>query len=164
MRESFWRLTGFVTAVGLSAVLVGSFYDRGWHFDDDGVFAYMAWRLLEGDVLTRDFADIHPGLLNFFHAGVFAMLGESLLSLRKPLAILMVAQAAIIFWILKPRGVATALVGSLAVTSTSFILAPHVSVNWYCLFLCSFFCWDFWSGATKSRLGGIGLFWVFFWG
>ena len=63
------------------------------------------------------------------------MLGESFLSLRQPLAVLMVAQAAIIFWILKPKGVATALVGSLAVTSTSFILAPHVSVNWYCLFL-----------------------------
>ena len=70
-----------------SALLVWNTYDRGWVSEDEGVFAYMAWRLLEGDVFTRDFADIHPGLLNFFHAGVFAMLGESLLSFRQPLAI-----------------------------------------------------------------------------
>ncbi len=133
MSKQAWAALLFTIA--FSTVVLGAFYDRTWFVPDEGSFAYMAWRVLEGDVLHRDVQDIHPGLLNFFHAGIFLVLGESFLSLRQALVALGVIEAGIVFLLLRPRGLAVALTGSMALPCVSLVMFPFMSPNWHGLFL-----------------------------
>ena len=75
-------------AIAIVVLVVFHFHDRSWWPPDDGAYAYVALRLLHGDVLNGDVQDIHAGYVHFIHAAAMMMFGEDILSLRYPLAAL----------------------------------------------------------------------------
>lgn len=105
-----------------------------WWAPDEGVYAYVADRLLNGAVLNRDVHDIHGGYIHFVNASALKLFGRDLVSLRYPLAILTMAQAAIMFSLLRSHGRAVAIVGTLAMSSLTFVQFPNPTANWYGLF------------------------------
>jgi hypothetical protein len=115
-------------------LIVIHFHDRFWWPPDDGAYAYVAWRLLNGDVLNGDIQDIHAGYVHFIHAAALKIFGEDMLSLRYPLALLTVLQAAIVYRLLLSKGVLAAFSGAMAAGSLTFVQFVNPSANWYVLF------------------------------
>ena len=124
-----------VVAVLCVALIVVHFHDRFWWPPDDGAYAYVALRLLRGDVLNGDVQDIHAGYVHFIHAAALKMFGEDLLSLRYPLSMLTVLQAALVYLLLLPRGPFAAFAGALTVGSLTFVQFLNPTANWYVLFV-----------------------------
>ena len=58
------------------------YHDRTWWESDDGQFAHIAERILNGEVLHRDIQDVRPGYVNFINAVAFYLFGPALSSLR----------------------------------------------------------------------------------
>jgi hypothetical protein len=77
----------FLVSLLLNAALLWHFHDRYWYPTDDGFYAHIAERLLDGEVLNRDIQDIHPGYINFLHATAFRLFGLDIVSLRYPLVL-----------------------------------------------------------------------------
>jgi hypothetical protein len=99
-----------VTAAALFAAGVWwRFHDRFWYAPDEGNYAHVAERLLQGEVLHRDVQDVHAGYVNFANAAALRLFGLDLLSLRYPLAVLSVLQAALAAWTFLPQGRCAAL-------------------------------------------------------
>lgn len=149
-------LAALLLVVLLSGALVARYYDRTWWPPDDGNYAHVADRLLSGETLHADVQDPHAGYVNFLHAGAFAVFGTNLVSLRYPLAVLSVIQAALMFFLMRPRGLATAIVGASTFTALGFIQVTTPTANWYALF--STVCtigWLSWvpPGARHRDLG-----------
>jgi hypothetical protein len=119
----------------LSGGLVALFHNRFWWPPDEGNYAYVAERLLSGDVLHRDIQDVHAGYINFVNAAAFAMFGVRLVSLRYPIGMLTVVQSGLMFLLLGPRGLLPASIGAVALTSLSFVQFLNPTANWYCLFI-----------------------------
>ncbi|MFQ5972924.1 MAG: hypothetical protein ACE5Q3_11375, partial [Alphaproteobacteria bacterium] len=128
------RALGFLLSLCVAASIVVHFHDRFWWPPDDGAYAYVANRLLEGDVLNGDVQDVHAGYANFVNAAALWLFGTDLVSLRYPLAFLTVVQAGIVYLLLLPRGVIPALVGAGALSSLSFVQFLNPTANWYALF------------------------------
>lgn len=66
----------------VTALYLSTYVSRGWFPSDEGVIAHSAERVLQGELPHRDFDSPYTGGLSILHAGVFSLLGESLLSLR----------------------------------------------------------------------------------
>lgn len=119
----------------LVAVAVAWFHDRFWYPPDEGVYAYLAQRILDGAVLSGDVQDIHAGYVDFVNAASLWLFGHDLVSLRYPLAVLTVVQSALAYILLARRGVAVAFAGAVGIGVLSFIQFLNPSANWYALFL-----------------------------
>jgi hypothetical protein len=128
-------------ALALCAAILWHFHNRFWWPVDEGVYAYVAQRLLAGDVLHRDLVDLHGGYVNLLHALALRVFGEDLLSLRYPLAVLTLAQSLLAALLLRPRGVWQAAVAALVATGVSFIQFLNPSANWYALFVVFLTVW-----------------------
>lgn len=128
-------------AFGLSIALLWFFHDRTWWPPDEGVYAYVAQRLLAGDALHRDLIDLHGGYVNLLHALALRVFGEDLLSLRYPLVLLTVVQSLLAASLLRPKGLAAAAIAAIGATSFSFIQFLNPSANWYALFIFFAACW-----------------------
>ena len=115
--------------------MLAHFHDRFWWAPDEGNYAHVAERVLEGEVLHADVQDIHPGYINFTNAAALALFGRELVSMRYPLVVLGVLQCLIVFLILRPAGPLTAAVGATATTALGFIQFPNPTAHWYSLFL-----------------------------
>lgn len=122
-------------AVGVAVIIAYLFHDRSWWSPDDGAYAYVAWRILEGDVLGRDVTDLHPGYVNIANAAAMRVFGIDILSMRYPLAVLTVAQSFVTYWLLMRRGPLVAAVGAIAAAALTFVLFPNPTANWYALAL-----------------------------
>src|SRR6266478_5548255 len=81
IRKHVWF---FLLALSCSAYAAWNL-DRGWVAHDDGALAQSAERVLHGEMPHRDFDETYSGLLDYMHAGAFALFGTRLLSLRFPL-------------------------------------------------------------------------------
>ena len=123
-------IAGMLAAV-IVTVLVWHFHARFWWPPDDGAYAYVAQRILHGAVLNRDIHDIHGGYVHFIHAAAMRLFGEDIVSLRYPLALLTVAQSALVYLLLLPRGTYVAFAGTVACAAFSFIQFLNPSANWY---------------------------------
>jgi hypothetical protein len=135
-RDSHWKSGACLAAVLLlSAGLVGLFHNRFWWPPDEGNYAYVAERLLSGDVLHRDIQDVHAGYINFVNAAAFSLFGMRLVSLRYPIAVLTVVQSGLMFLLLGRRGLLPASIGAIALASLSFVQFLNPTANWYCLFI-----------------------------
>jgi len=121
-------------SLAFTATILVYFHDRTWWPPDDGVYGYVAQRILAGDVLNGNLRDIHAGYVNFLHAAALWMFGEDLVSLRYPLVALTLLQSAFAYRLLLPRGPAYAALGAAALGALSFVLFPNPSANWYALF------------------------------
>ncbi|MDF1754662.1 MAG: hypothetical protein P1U89_17895 [Verrucomicrobiales bacterium] len=110
-------------------------YNHFWYPPDDGAYAHVADRLLSGEVLNRDVQDVHMGYINFCNAISLKWFGNNMASLRIPLAVCGILQAALIFFLLRGRGAQVALTGMILLTSLSFIQFLNPTANWYGLFI-----------------------------
>lgn len=135
VRNNPFETFSFTVSMSLVTGILWYFHDRFWWPMDEGVYAYVAQRILAGDVIHRDLVDLHAGLGNFINAAAFALFGEDLLSLRYPLAVLSIIQSGLAFWIMKERGWLIAGLSGLLVASTGFIQFPIGGAQWYALFL-----------------------------
>ena len=123
-----------IVAIAATAI-VGHFYDQFSYLPDDGAYAYVASRILAGDVLNRDIQDVHAGYINFTNALSFYLFGERLVSMRYFLAAITVLQACFAFWIVSETNVVTALVAAVGMVCLSFVQFLNPTAHWYCLFL-----------------------------
>jgi len=124
-----------LVVVGLNAWLLAHFHDRFWWPPDEGNYAHVAERILDGEVLHAQIQDIHPGYVNFANAGALALFGRRLTSMRYPLALLGIVQSLLLFLVLRPAGPAAAGVGATAITALGFLQFLDPTAHWYCLFL-----------------------------
>ncbi len=122
-------------AAALAAVfnllVVAVFYDRFWWPADEGNYAHVAERVLDGAVLNRDVQDIHMGYVNFLHAATMAAFGRRMVSLRYPLMVAALAQAAIAFWLFRRSGAVTAAIAACAVPALGVLLYLDPTAHWY---------------------------------
>jgi hypothetical protein len=125
---------GVLAALFVGAVLF-KFHDVFWWPVDEGVYAYVAQRLLAGDRLHVDLIDLHGGYGNLLNALAFRIFGEDLLSLRYPLVALTVFQCAVAFFLLASRGALVAAAGAVGVAAFSFVQFLNPSSNWHALAL-----------------------------
>ncbi|HEX4952227.1 MAG TPA: hypothetical protein VF017_02375 [Thermoanaerobaculia bacterium] len=114
------------------ALVVAIFFDHHWWPADDGSYAHIAERLLDGEVLHRDVQDIHVGAIDFVNAAALALFGRSLLALRYPLAAAALLQAAAVFLLLRRRGPWLAALGALTATAFGAIQFLNPTAHWYC--------------------------------
>jgi hypothetical protein len=108
----------------------------GWNPHDEGLLAQTAERVLRGQLPHRDYDDAYTGLLAMYHAGVFRVLGVSLLSLRIALEAAYLAWLPAVYWLARrfaAWGPATFVTAIVAVWSVPNRVAGMPS--WYNLFL-----------------------------
>lgn len=122
-------------AAGTALALVLLFSDRFWLPTDEGVYAYVAERVLAGAVLYRDVQDLHAGYVQLLNVAAFALLGVDLVSLRYPLALATVIQTTLVFLLLRPRGPLFATSGAVAAAALTFVQFLNPTANWYALFV-----------------------------
>ena len=122
-------------ALGEGAALLLLLHDRFWWAPDEGVYAYVAQRLLHGARLHADLQDLHPGYVQLVGAGAFWLFGEDLVSLRYPLLALTLLVAALVWRALADRGPAVAALGTLAVCALTLPLFLNPTANWYAVLI-----------------------------
>lgn len=122
-------------SLALNGLLLGHCHNRTWAPSDDGYFAHVAERLVEGEVLNRDIQSRHGGYVHFIHAGAFSLFGKTLVSLRYPLLFLSMLQAAILYFLFLPQGVFFAFLASLLINAFGYVHYLSPMTHWYCLFL-----------------------------
>ncbi len=125
----------FLGVGAITAVVTGYYYNRFWWPPDEGAYAHIADRLLQGEVLNRDIQGIHPGYINFANALWFRLFGDDLVSLRYPLVAMSVLQSCLVFLLLIPRGTLAAITASLSLTALSLVQFLNPTAHWYCLLL-----------------------------
>lgn len=142
-------LAAAVVTTVLSALILVHYHDRFWLPRDDGYYAHVAERVLDGEVLHRDIHAFHPGYVYFAGALAMRLFGRDFLSLRYPLVLLGLLQSLLIFALLRPRGAWLACAGATAATCLSFVQLPDPTPNWYCLFLFFALAWVLAQPASK---------------
>lgn len=125
----------------LNAALLWHFHDRYWYPTDDGFYANIAERLLNGEVLGRDIQDIHPGLMHFVHAAAMQIFGVDMVSLRYPLVAAGFLQSLFVYLLLRRRGALVAAAGSIASVALGIPQFVNPSPSWYCLALTVVLAW-----------------------
>jgi len=152
------REATLIAAIAVVALAVVShFLDRFWLPTDEGVYAYVAERMVAGGVLYRDVQDLHAGYVQLVNAAAFALLGVDLINLRYPLALATVLQAVLVFLLLRPRGPLVAVSGGLAAAALTFIQFLNPTANWYALFVAVLAIIALaWPSRSASRLLLIG--------
>ena len=145
-----------IVAMAVVVALLAHFHDRFWWPVDEGVYAYVAQRILAGDRMHRDLIDLHGGYGNLINALALHAFGMDLVSLRYPLIAATALQSVVVFAILRERGAWVAAVGAVVAAAFSFIQFPNPSANWYALLICFVAVW---SLQRCFRDGVPDLFW-----
>lgn len=125
----------FLIALSCNAILLFAIFDHFWWAPDDGYYAHIARRLLNGEVLFRDIEDFHLGLVHLVNALSMLLFGETLLSMRYPLVVVALAQSMIVHALIAGRSLPLAIVASLAVSAVGLPQFQNPSANWYVLFI-----------------------------
>lgn len=154
-----WLVLSLLVATAASALILIQYHDRSWWPPDDGAYAHVAERILRGEVLNGTVQDIHAGYVNFVNAAMLALLGESMVSMRYPLAVLGVVQACLMFALFAPRGAVAAICASVALSALSFVQFPNPTANWYAQFLliAAMACMAWWPRGGGGRVFVLGL-------
>jgi hypothetical protein len=135
-RSRPWLIFDALCAAGANSLLLWFFHDRFWYAPDEGNYAHVAERLLNGEVLNLQIQDIHPGYINFANAAAFRVFGLDLLSLRYPLVFMAGIQAVLIFMMFYRSGRRRlAAVAAVAINALGVVNFLNPTSNWYCLFL-----------------------------
>ena len=124
---------GISTLASLTILL--HFHNRFWYAPDDGAYAHVAERILQGEVLHRDVQDIHMGYINFTNALALQTFGNRLVSMRYPLILLGVAASALAFLLMAAHKNSVAAVGALVVAALSIVQFLNPTAHWYCFSL-----------------------------
>jgi hypothetical protein len=123
-----------VTVTLINAGLLWWYHDRTWFGPDDGQLAHVAERILAGKILHQDIQDVRPGYVNFINAAALHVFGPSLLSLRYPLALIVLVQSMLLFFLFRSHGAMMA--GALSLGSVALGVLHYINPNhhWYALF------------------------------
>ena len=124
----------FLFVLIFNLLLLSHFHNRSWLPEDEGQYAHVAERILDGEILNAQIQEHHPGYINFINALALRLFGRDLVSLRYPLVVLATLQSLLLFFVFLSRGLWTALLAALTSTCLGFILFPNPTPNWYCLF------------------------------
>lgn len=119
----------------LNAALLFSLYHRTWAPHEDGYFANVAERLLQGEKLYRDVESRHAGYIHFVNASAMALWGHTVAVPRIPVILLTILQSGILFLLFLPSGVLPAVLAALITTVLGYLQCLTPSTHWYCLFL-----------------------------
>ena len=122
-------------ALAVNVVLLAVYYDRYWYPPDEGSYAHVAERVLDGEVLNRTVQDLHAGYISFLNAGTMAAFGRRMVSLRYPLVALTVIQAFVVFVLFRARGAWLAATAAVAATALGVLQFLNPTAHWYCLAL-----------------------------
>jgi len=133
-----WLVTAvvFSTAMLISLAILLHFHDRFWWGPDEGAYAHVAERILQGEVLNGTVQDIHMGYVNFTNALALYVFGLDLVSLRYPLVVMTLIQCGLAFWWLSGRGHLVAFTAALVMSSLTLVQFLNPTAHWYALFLC----------------------------
>jgi hypothetical protein len=121
-----------LAALALSAGLLWHFHNRSWYPVDDGNYAHVAERVANGQVLNRDVQDIHAGYVNFLNAAALRLFGPDLVSLRYPLLLAALVQAALLLRLLATHDAVLASAATVAATSLGVVQFFNPTAHWYC--------------------------------
>jgi hypothetical protein len=126
---------------------------------DEGHWAHVAERILDGDVLHVDVEEFHPGYIHMIHAAAFAIFGKDLVSLRYPLMAITMLQGCLIFLTFRSHGFWTALVASFCVATLGFPQIANPTPNLYCLFItiCILSCLVLFQPDRRWRVEAVGM-------
>jgi hypothetical protein len=125
------RHAGLAVALLLNAAILWHFHDRFWWPPDEGSYAHVAERMLDGEVLNRDVQDIHAGAINFLNAAAMALFGRHMLALRYPLVLAALLQAGLVFHLFRRHGAVVALVASVTATAVGVVQFLDPTAHWY---------------------------------
>jgi hypothetical protein len=118
-----------------SAWLLFTHYDRFWYPPDEGNYAHVAQRVLHGEVLNRDVQDVHPGYINFLNAAALGVFGIDLVSLRYPIVLAGLVQAAALLVLFPREAPWRAATAAIAATALGAIQFMNPTAHWPCLAL-----------------------------
>ena len=125
-----------VCVFAVHSLLISFFYNCFWYPPDEGNYAHVAQRLLNGEILNLQIQDVHAGYINFVNAAALGLFGSDLVSLRYPLALIAILQATLVFALFQRQGRhKVGWVASLAMTALGVIQFLNPTSNWYALFL-----------------------------
>lgn len=125
-----------VCVIVAHVLLILFFYNRFWYPPDEGNYAHVAQRLLNGEILNLQIQDVHAGYINFVNAAALGLFGSDLVSLRYPLAVIAVGGATLVFLLFQRQGRnKVGWVASLAMSAFGVIQFLNPTSNWYALFL-----------------------------
>ena len=126
---------GSAVCVVLSGAILWHFHDVFWYGPDDGAYAHIAQRILDGEILNRDIQDIHAGYVNFANAFAMWIFGETFVSLRYPLIAMGMCQAVVIYAIMSKLGRLTAVAAALTLSVLSTVQYFNPTAHWYAFFI-----------------------------
>ena len=149
----------FLVTISCNGIVLFYFHNRFWWPPDEGVYAHIAERVMNGEVLNADVEEVHTGYLNLFHSVVFRVFGIRLVSMRYPLVAVALIQSCLVFLIVAKRNLVLAVLGSVGSNVMGVIQYLNPTPNWYCLFFASLivFCLTYISAERKGRLEVVGL-------
>ena len=119
-----------VAIVG-SAWILAAHFDRSWWPPDEGQFAHVAERMLDGEVLHLDVRDPHTDYGHVLNAAALAVGGRDLVSLRYLPAAASLCSALLTWLLLRERDPWLAVCAALAATAFGFVQFPNPTPNWY---------------------------------
>jgi hypothetical protein len=153
------RQVGLILAVLVAVIIYLNFYDSFWYPPDEGVYAHVAERVLNGERLNTDIHDIHFGYITLINAAALHLFGSDLISLRYPLVIIGLLQALLMFILFSQRGTIIAITASVSLSSLAIVQFLNPSANWYVLFLtiCLVGVAALWRHENSLRLITLGL-------
>jgi hypothetical protein len=138
--EGAFRETRYGWSVLAGVWLVSALYlwlhlKDGWVPHDAGTLAYMADRVLHGQVPYRDFIEVYTGGLTYLNALAFRLFGESLFSLRVPLFLFFLGWVPSVYWIAR-RFVSPLTAGAVTLLAVAWSVPnyPEAMPSWYNLF------------------------------
>jgi hypothetical protein len=121
--------------MAVTAFLLYAYYDKTWYPPDEGNYATVAERVLNGEVLNRQVQDIHPGYVTFVNAAALRIFGLDLLSLRYPLVLASLVQAAAILLVFPPEARWRAAIAAMGAAALGAIQFLNPTAHWPCLAL-----------------------------
>jgi len=126
---------GFLASLLANALLLAAFHDAAWWPPDEGNYAHVAERILDGAVLNRDVQDVHAGAINFLNAAALGLFGRSLAALRYPLALAALLQGCVLFYLFRSRGAWLAAAAAVVPVALGVLQFLNPTAHWYSLFL-----------------------------
>ncbi len=128
-----WSIS-FLASLLIAAGILWHLHDQFWWPPDDGVYAYVADQINQGALLHRDIQSLHFGLVNFINAASLRAFGNDLVSLRYPLLIATILQAALVASLFLRANPLSAIAVAVALSLLTFIQFANPGASWYALF------------------------------
>ncbi len=129
------RSVAMIVVAIVNVLILGALYDHFCWPPDDGHYAHVAERILDGEILHRDIEDFHTDNSHAINVAALALFGRDLRSLRIPLVAVTFAQSLLLFWVFRTRSSRTAGIAAVALSSLSFVQYLNPQPHWYCLML-----------------------------